>query len=470
MQLSLSLTNPPRRVPIEVENGASAKDLFDVASIATNIPVTGMKLIFRGRIIASKNDEISVMEEFKLEEGSVIHCMGKPIETLPSVAVAAATSTRVSNSNAPSASTSGSTVTIPPPAASAAAAASTNSITQAPSSLTAALNKIKTSYSASDYKTALTTLSKLLSNVIQNPMEDKYRKVKNTNAAFQKRLGRLNGANDAILSIGFTTVGEEYVLQPSPDAWPKLLASKSTLDQALTDHDLQQAQQLQQQQQQQQQVNSTDMGFGGLPNFNMPDMGMGMGMPPGGGAGGGLGGAGAGGMDQSTMSNMLSDPQALQAMLQNPMMQQMIQNHPQFANNPMMQEQMRMLANNPQMIQQMSRLMSDPSNRERMNAMMQNMGGAGGMNAAGAGAGSGMDMNQQMEMMRQFANIAPGASGANNATNVNNRNSANNNASGSNQQQNQSGNNNGSNGGGGDGEMTEDEMLAEAIARSLREQ
>ena len=463
-QLSLSLTNPPRRVPIEVENGASAKDLFDVASLATNIPVTGMKLIFRGRIIASKNDEISVMEEFKLEEGSVIHCMGKPIESLPSVAVAAAT-----NSNASSASTSGSTVTIPPPAAAAAsaaaaAAASTNSTTQAPSSLTAALNKIKTSYSASDYKTALTTLSKLLSNVIQNPMEDKYRKVKNTNAAFQKRLGRLNGANDAILSIGFTSVGEEYVLQPSPDAWPKLLASKSTLDQALTDHDLQQAQQLQQQQQQQQ-VNSTDMGFGGSPNFNMPDMGMGMGMPPGGGAGGGLGG-----MDQSTMSNMLSDPQALQSMLQNPMMQQMIQNHPQFANNPMMQEQMRMLANNPQMIQQMSRLMSDPANRERMNAMMQNMGGAGGMNAPGAGAGSGMDMNQQMEMMTQFANIAPGAGGANNATSVNNRNSANNNASGTNQQQNQSGNNNGSNGSGGDGEMTEEQMLAEAIARSLREQ
>jgi len=464
IHLSLSLTNPPRRVPIEVENGASAKDLFDVASLATKIPVTGMKLIFRGRIIANKNDEIGVMDEFKLEEGSVIHCMGKAVETETlQAAMDMNTSSSVSNSNAPSASTSGSTVTIPPPAAaaSASASASTNSTT-----LTAALNKIKTSYSASDYKTALTTLSKLLSNVIQNPMEEKYRKVKNTNAAFQKRLGRLNGANDAILSIGFTAGGggEEYVLLPSPDAWPKLLASKSTLDQALTDHDLQQAQQLLQQQQQQQQGNSPDMGFGGLPNFNMPNMGGGMGMPPGGGAG-----LGAGGMDPSTMSNMLSDPQALQTMLQNPMMQQMIQNHPQFANNPMMQEQMRMLANNPQMIQQMSRMMSDPSNMARMNAMMQNMdgtgAGAGGMNASGAGAGSGMDMNQQMEMMRQFA----GASGANNATNtnVNNRNSANNNASGSNQQQNQSGNNNGS---GGDAEMTEEEMLAEAIARSLREQ
>jgi len=405
-----------------------------------------MKLIFRGRIITNKDEEISVVEEFKLEDGSVVHCMGKPAESLLPEATTANTAT--TNTIA---STSGSTV-VPPPAASGSASSSSNASTiDGSSSLSAALNKIRSSYSASDYKTALTTLSKLLSNVIQHPLEEKYRKVKQTNAAFQKRLGRLNGANDAIISIGFETVGEEWILTPSPEGWPKLLESKSTLDRAEQDHDAQQ-----QQQQQQQQANAPDMGFGGIPNMStrMPNTNM----PP-------------GNMDPSIMSSMLSNPQALQSMLQNPMLQQMMQNHPQFANNPMMQEQMRTLANNPQMVQQLSRMMSDPSTMARMNTMMQNAGangtGMGGLGGAG-GANGGMDMNRQLEMMRQLATANSPGSEAQNSANP----SANgtNNSGGTNQQESQGGSNIGNNGNGGDGDVTEEEMLAEAIARSLREQ
>jgi ubiquilin len=441
LQLSLSLTNPPRRIPIEIENGSSAKGLFDVSSLATKIPLNGMKLIFRGRIITNRDDAVCVVEEFNLEEGSVVHCMGKPAETpLPETAIA----------NTATATTSGSTV-VPPPAASTSVKATSNTAAiEGSLTLSGALDTIRNSYSASDYKTALTTLSRLLSNVIQHPLEDKYRKVKRTNAAFQKRLGRLNGANEAIISIGFEAVGEEWVLTPSPEGWPKLLESKSTLDQAAQDHDAQFAAQ----QQQQQQVNAPDMGFGGLPNMSMPDMNM----PP-------------GEMDSSLMSSMLSNPQALQSMLQNPMLQQLMQNHPQFANNPMMQEQMRTLSNNPQMIEQLSRMMSDPSAMARMNAMMQNAGGngMGGLGGAGAGAGAGangMDMNRQMEMMRQMSAMNPGANNAT-APNANGTN----NSGGTSQQVNQAGSNNGSNGSGGGGaEMTEEELLAEAIARSLREQ
>ena len=473
VKLSLSLTNPPRRVPIEIAADASAKNLFEEASKATKIPIEKMKLIFRGRIISNKggDDEVKVMEEFKLEEGSVIHCMGKPVET--PIASAANAST---NSN--TATTAGSTVT--PPAASASAApapaSSATATASTPSSLSSALLKIKNSHPPTEYKTAINTLLKILSNVINNPMEEKYRKIKKTNAAFHKRIGRLNGANDAILAIGFVVQGEEYVLTPSPEAWPKLVEAKSVLDKAVVDHD---NQQLQQQQQQGAFGSGTgtgsnmDMGFGGLgtgaPSMNMP----GSGMP---------------GMNFPNMPNMppmpagfdpsaiLSNPQMLQSILQNPMTQQMLQNHPQFANNPMMQQQMRMLMDNPQMMEQMSRMMSDPNVRARMNAMMQGnngmgMGGMGGMGGTGMGAGGGSggmgnvggasptNMANQMEIMRQFANSM---------NNTNNNTTASN----SNQQQQQGGanQNQSGNNGGNDSEMTEEEMIAAAIARSLREQ
>ena len=443
LQCSLSLTNPPRRVPIEIDSNASAKSLFEVASQATSIPVKGMKLIFRGRIIAYKEsdvDGVSVIEEFKLENGSVIHCMGKAVENL------APSSSTASASSSSTGASSGSTVI--PPSASNTAAAAAAAPTAAPSTLSTALLKIKTSHPAADYLTALTTMSKLLSNVIGHPMEEKYRKVKRTNAAFQKRLGRLNGANDALTAIGFTTVGEEYVLTPSPEAWPKLLESKATLDQGIAGHNAQQAQQ------HQQAAPSLDMGFGGVPSMPGTGTGMNTGMPS-------MPNMPAG-MDASAMAGILSNPQALQSMLSNPMVQQMMQNHPQLANNPQMQEQMRMLAGNPQMVEQLSTLMRDPNAMARVSSMMQQGGmpGMGGM--GGAGAAPPMDMNRQMEMMRQLASMN-GGGGANSnsnagaSTNVNSNNAPQ-------QQQNPSGNNNN-----GDDQLTEEEMIAEAIARSLRE-
>lgn len=36
INLSLSLTNPPRRLPIEIEKDATANQLFEVASLATS--------------------------------------------------------------------------------------------------------------------------------------------------------------------------------------------------------------------------------------------------------------------------------------------------------------------------------------------------------------------------------------------------------------------------------------------------
>lgn len=114
------------------------------------------------------------------------------------------------------------------------------------------------------------------------------------------------------------------------------------------------------------------------------------------------------------------------SLLQNPMVQHMMRNDPRFANNPMLHQSMEQLVNNPQMLDQISQMMSDPTMRNQMQAMM---GRAGGM----PGAMSGMPPAQPAApqgQQQQNSSAAPAMS---------------------------------------DQEMTEEEMLQEAIQRSLRE-
>jgi PUB domain. len=450
LKLSLSLTNPPRRVPIEIASGCCAKKLFQVASEATKIPLDNLKLIFRGRIISNSNDdEGNVVDEFKLEDGSVIHCMGKPVETaaMPAPAEPASAAAEINVESSTAAKTN------PPPCP-----------------LKTSLGRIKSHHSASEYKTALDTLTKLLSNVIQNPMEEKYRKVKKSNAVFHKRLGRLTGGTEILLAIGFRAVageadadnGEEYyVLTPSPDAWPKLLQSKETIDEAVRNHEMEQQQQ---QRQPQHFGNPTLPGNAFQSGMNPMNFQSGMGM--------------GAGVDPSVMSNILSNPNALRDMLQNPAMQQMMQSHPYFANNPMMMEQMRLMANNPQMINQISRMMSDPNHLSRLNDMMRGMqmqGGSNGLGFGGDGGAGNLNMNQQMELMRQMANLSRGGVSSTNSNsgsssvggvgtgtssvNIQQRSNENPSTSSGTRSNNRN-----------DSEMTEEEMIEEAIARSLREQ
>lgn len=96
------------------------------------------------------------------------------------------------------------------------------------------------------------------------------------------------------------------------------------------------------------------------------------------------------------------------------MVQNMMRNHPQFANSPM-RSQIEQMMNDPQMIQQMSQMMQNP---EFMN-MMSNMGGMGRMPPI--------------------------------------------------QTQNQQGAGNSGNSSSSDQDMTEEEMIQEAIRRSLNE-
>lgn len=81
-------------------------------------------------------------------------------------------------------------------------------------------------------------MDKILDNIIDNPMEEKYRKVKVHNAAFGKRLGNLVGGRQAVLGVGFQQTTDEsgtqiYLMEASADAWPALQKAKETLEQAV---------------------------------------------------------------------------------------------------------------------------------------------------------------------------------------------------------------------------------------------
>lgn len=79
-------------------------------------------------------------------------------------------------------------------------------------------------------KEAVVLLLKIISNIIKNPMEEKYRKVKNSNAAFQKKIISLHGGVVCISVLGFQLIGDEWVLIPTSDAWNTLLACQAKLD------------------------------------------------------------------------------------------------------------------------------------------------------------------------------------------------------------------------------------------------
>jgi hypothetical protein len=70
---------------------------------------------------------------------------------------------------------------------------------------------------------AVSILSKITSNIISHPNEEKYRKINKNNAAFSKKLGNINGGEGCLLALGFQIQGDEWVLVPSASAWDNLV-------------------------------------------------------------------------------------------------------------------------------------------------------------------------------------------------------------------------------------------------------
>eukprot|EP00581_Thalassiosira_minuscula_P001840 CAMPEP_0183745996 /NCGR_PEP_ID=MMETSP0737-20130205/66526_1 /TAXON_ID=385413 /ORGANISM="Thalassiosira miniscula, Strain CCMP1093" /LENGTH=529 /DNA_ID=CAMNT_0025981675 /DNA_START=13 /DNA_END=1603 /DNA_ORIENTATION=- len=501
-RISLTLPNSAKDNHTHVDSSANtnAAELRRRISLLTTVPLETLKLIYRGRVIANK-EEGDVVKDYRLEDGCVVHVMGKPVGDVGGTGAGAGSGTASSTGGAAAApSAAGASVTLP-----TAAAPSSSTAASSSSPLSLALTKLRTSNDGPTYRTALTTADKLLGNIVSHPMEEKYRTIKKANPAFSKRLGSLPGGSDLLLSAGFTLQTKDdleyYILTPSADAWPQLVTAREEV------------QKLKMQEERSAAAAPTQPpNAGGMPNL-FPPMGNAGGagaadaaaaptqppnaggmpnlFPPMGNAGGagaaGAAGVGVDGNQMAMMQSLMNDPNMMQnaiGMMNNPMVQNMMRNDPRFANNPMLQQSLQQLQNNPEMVNQMMGMMNDPNVRNQMMSMMS-QGGGGGLGGAGGSAGGAANdpfaggpeaMRRQMEQFQRMTQQFGGSSGsfpaatgggssaggggaAGGATNGTGSGSATNaNASGA-----------GGSAGNNDNEMTEEEMIAEAIARSLRE-
>jgi hypothetical protein len=235
--VQLTLANVPHadRIPLAVSQSDTCAEFRTNVSKATKIPLEQLRLIVRGRLVGNEAEK-KMIDEFKLEDDSVIHCMGKPMVSNPENA-----SSNKASESVTSAAAAGAAVAFSAPTATARepSSASRDGVIASAGSQTLrqALATLKASNSSETYLTAVTTLQKILSNIASNPMEDKYRKVKKSNAAFNKRLGALIGGSNCMYAVGFVSDqvdGEDaYVMHPSPEAWPQLLAHQQELEQAV---------------------------------------------------------------------------------------------------------------------------------------------------------------------------------------------------------------------------------------------
>lgn len=215
------------RLPLTVEPTITSTQLRNCVADATTIPLDSLKLIFRGRLIAN-NDNQQAVAEFKIEDGSVLHCMGKP------ASAAASTSTSTNSSSVSASSRSASAAALPANRLAFGAPPTAPSPELPTDPLQAALATLRASLSPADYLTAVQTVEKIVSNIITQPMEEKYRSLKKSNAAFQRKLGGKNGGDALMKAAGFIVESrddgvEYYALQASADAWPELIATHSTL-------------------------------------------------------------------------------------------------------------------------------------------------------------------------------------------------------------------------------------------------
>jgi hypothetical protein len=299
---TITTLNDGKKVPLTVQTDATPTQLRENVSEATKIPLAQLRLIFRGRMI--KDDDsgsTKVIPEYKLESDCVLHCMGKPSssggDSTTNAAAAAASTTTTT------ATTAGPTVSVPTSASAPQAAAAS---VQDP--LQTALQTLMSSNAPSVYMTAVSTLEKILSNIGSHPMEDKYRKVKQLNAAFQKRLGGLPGGDMAMRAVGFVLEQQEghpvYQLHAAPDAWPKLMAAKARLQAAVQEAQRASSAAAAPPSAAAAQANNNSFGMpaaGGMPGgmpAGMPNMAN---MDP---------------MMQSAMADMMSNPDGLRNMLQ----------------------------------------------------------------------------------------------------------------------------------------------------------
>ena len=266
----------------------------------------------------------------------------------------------------------------------------------------------------------LRTLHRILSNIVQHPTEAKYRQLKTTNAAFQRKCLNHDGARDVLIAAGFVENEGVLTMTPSAQAYPVLTGAERALSARLDA------------------IEAAARGPPAAPG--MPDLSALMG---GGGMPGMMGGAGMGNVMQELQRNpilmqqvqrLMSDPAAMQRAMET------IQRNPQLAQ--MMAQRMQGGGGMPDP-QTMARMMQDPAVQAQMRQLQASLGGGMGMPPPMGGGGAGPDPGALAAALAGLNNGSGGGAAAPpQANNVNENGDA----------------------------MSEEEAIQEAIRRSMREQ
>ena len=80
-------------------------------------------------------------------------------------------------------------------------------------------------------RTSVELLLKVVSNIVSNPMEEKYRRMRSSNATFRAKLGNVNGGNQCMQALGFDLNGEtgDFTLLPTAEKWNNIVACQVKL-------------------------------------------------------------------------------------------------------------------------------------------------------------------------------------------------------------------------------------------------
>eukprot|EP00953_Heterococcus_sp_UTEX-ZZ885_P017312 9690-Heterococcus_DN1.PRE.1 len=251
----------------------------------------------------------------------------------------------------------------------------------------------------------LNTLLKIVDNIIQHPLEEKYRSIKRSNKSFAARVGSVPGSAACMTSLGFTLSqdNENWILVPSATAWPTLQAGRANIQSAIA-------------------AASAATAAGGSSANTSSTFGS------------SIGSGMSGGMpipqspaDIASAMAVLNNTQAMQAMMQNPMIQRMM------AADPRRAQQMQAMMQQPGMMQQaMQELQRNPAMMQQAQQMMANNGDMNMMNSSNTATASSFGSGST-------ANTTTAATGTSATAAAD------------------------------DIDMTEDEMIAQAIARSMNE-
>ena len=176
------------------------------------------------------------MATYKLEDGATVllqvnrnalpgGAAANPISPTPAASSAGAAAS-------PAVSSPAATAPAVPPAAGSTGV--TAAIGAAPGPMGTAMAALVAGNDAATAKVGLETLIKIVDNIAKNPNEEKYRKIKQSNATFNRKIGGLTGGRECILALGFTDDGQgSWTLEATGPAWENLTACKAAIEPAI---------------------------------------------------------------------------------------------------------------------------------------------------------------------------------------------------------------------------------------------